>query len=459
MDKFDDWVGSAKEALAWFIEIIGHPEWERRRKNVCDYFIALQKKQYRESEINGGNIDKLFSPIAVYDDWMAWYMYLLESVHIRPGVDDPFQSARVYPFFAAIGRNISSLKQMQGIEPRLKNMLNEQQNQPDSTLFELVVAALYHRNGWKVTFLKEGGAGKSPDFEVSRGRLKYWVECKRMAKVTEYAEKERAAWQKRFQHLTNAMRLQGTQAFADIIFKVPVEDTEETILGGAFYAYKSSGQLGSGNFLSSPQLDFRAKLIDVKGINERLSKMMARGNSPQFIELLAGSYDMHGSYADLIAPAEISTYGLDDGLHVLNQFFAGIHQAYAAKWECIAPASIERKAKDVKKLLSKAVEQIPSVGKGIIHIGYETLNGPVVELARHKKIQKTIQTFNFKGKQIEGVYCHALQLLSKVEEFETAETTITFERSPRKIFKETLLLDPPGISMRDSTHWIEDLFE
>lgn len=70
------------------------------------------------------NSKKLFEPIALYSDWVSWYMYLVEAFFERPGCDDPSQSARVYPFFATIGANIVALKKMKGIENHLKSLIN-----------------------------------------------------------------------------------------------------------------------------------------------------------------------------------------------------------------------------------------------------------------------------------------------------------------------------------------------
>lgn len=455
--EMDEWVISSKKALNWFIEHLGEPEWHRRRKTVIDYFKSFEITNLTEAEVQAPNFDRLFHPIAVYDDWMSWYMYLIESLVDRPGVDDPLQSARIYPFFSSIGRQIEELKTVAGIEDRLKVMLNERQNSPDSTLFELTVAMLYLRNGWQVKFLKEEMTTKTPDFEITKDGKVFWVECKRLAKVPEYADKERAEWQKRFRHLTNAMRIYKIMAHAEIIFKVPVEDTPEESLGGAFYHYFKSGMLETGSWLRNEMFDFKAQRIDISRINKRLDDLGARENSPQMIQVIIGDYDMHGSYTQLVSPAEIVSFGLDDGLHVLNRFVHGIHEAYSAKWDCIAESSIDKKAKDIKKMLSKAVSQIPENRAGIIHIGYETVMGPAVELKRHQKTKESVQDFRFEKKIIEAVYCHAIQPLCKLDNWECAETTLYFEKHPGLILSENLLLDDPGVIKRNSTHWEEDL--
>src|SRR5690606_1211663 len=112
---------------------------------------------------------------------------------------------------------------------------------------------------------------------------------------------------------------------------------------------------------------------------------------------------------------------------------------------------------DIKKILSKAVSQMPDDREGIIHVCYETVNGPEVEIKRHEKISETVKNFNYWPKKIDSVYCHALQPLTMVDNWEWAETTLFFENTPNVNLSEMLLLDPQGTPVRDATHWAEDL--
>ncbi|WP_241297820.1 hypothetical protein [Enterobacter asburiae] len=88
--------------------------------------------------------------LAFYDDWIAWYLYLAESLADRPTVDEPAQSSRIWHFFAVIGEHSERLKQVKGIESKLNDLLVKTINQPDSILFELIVAICYLKNGWEV---------------------------------------------------------------------------------------------------------------------------------------------------------------------------------------------------------------------------------------------------------------------------------------------------------------------
>jgi len=453
-----EWIISAKKTLNWFIKSMGQEVWEKRRGNVVKYFNNLRDKELLFYKGDSKHIDKPFYPYAIYDDWIAWYMYLIESLVDRPACDEPMQSGRIYPFFAAIGRRIELAQSIDGVDVRITELLNERQNQPDSSLFELLVAITYRRNGWEVRFIPESPLNKTPDFVAQRGGMKLYVECKRFSKVTGYSERERQEWVKRWQYLCAGMQGFGESMFADVIFKVPVEETGTSAVVDLFIEYVKKGWLGTGKVLETDAINFSARLIDMEKVNAHFSKFDVRHPSPQFISLLADGYSPHGNYTTAFSPSNIAVCGEDDGLHVLNLFIGGFHSAYCGKWKCVAEKSIFKKAKDVRTTLSDGVSQIPDGALGVIHIGYETYEGPEVEFKRHERILNTIQSFDVGNKHILAVFCHAFQSLANIESFECAETTNYFGRGihPSQILAENLLLDAPGIEIFNTTHWLQD---
>ncbi|MDR3711960.1 MAG: hypothetical protein P4L51_04030 [Puia sp.] len=451
-----EWVKSAKKALDWMIGEMTMPEWHRRRKGVVDYFRSIKRQMASGLDSDSILTKKGGAPSAVYDDWIAWYLYLIESIFERPGNDEPWQTNRIAPFFALIGRYLEDVKRMPGINERVKVLLSAKDNQPDNTLYEVAIAILYHRNGWKVEFLPARGGMKTPDMRVSKGDRDLWVECKRFAKVTGYAEEERRSWHERVYHLFNAMKIIGPPAYVDILFKVPLEDVDPVQLGGAYWAYREKGLARMGQTLKHELLDMTVYPIDLTRINKILQDSPTRLGSPLMLKILTGGYDMHGQYSTQLAPSGMEELAPDNDLYVLNEFCTGLSAAYVAKWDCMAERSLELKFKDIRKRLSEAVSQIPDTGSGIVHIGYETVSGPAVEVKRHASIQQTINSFNFANKRIKAVYCNALQLLSTAEGFDWAETVIFNENIPPPILDDRLILDLPGGKGSDSTHWEED---
>lgn len=444
---------SAQKALRWFIDEIGESEWHSRRKKVVDYFNSLKAKPSAERPTVVNSSAASFDPIAVYSDWLSWYMYLIEAQTERLGCDDPNQSARIFYFFVLIGNSIDALKKMEGIEKRMRALFHENKNQPDSVFYELAVAILYHRNGWKVRFVEETSTKKTPDLEVTKGAKKYWVECKRLAKVNDYAEQERKEWMKRSMHLFNAMRLFEPNCFAEVIFKKPIEETELIILGAAFAAYINQEKLNDGSWLSNEYIDFKARRLNLDRINTELLESSTRPTAPLMLKLILEEYDIKGNYAYALQPSLLEIAHPDDQFAVLNEFYAGLKEVNIAKWDCIAKESLMKKAKDIKRNLSRALDQIPEEGEGIIHIGYETVTGPEVEAERYKKIDSTIRSFGFGNKIIAAIYCNAFQMRPGIYDYDCAETVLYYLREP--VLTEPLLFNSHMASSSTGTHWNE----
>lgn len=456
----DQWIDDAKLALSWFIDVIGEDVWTERRSQVVGYFNDLVEQQFSIDGVKPLSPSQPFRPVAIYDDWIAWYMYLVECLRDRPTCDEPMQSARIFPFFSAIGRNIVRLKDSNGIDERLQNLLSKKQNQPDSTLYELVVASAYIRNGWSIEFIPEAPPLKTPDFIARKPELEVFVECKRFAKTSGYAENERQAWIIRWNPLCALLQDTGQSIHVDVLFKKPIASLPPDYLLNLYMESYSPEKLNMQAIVETDEVVFSARHINMKTVHNHLENYYVRNGSPQLIQLLSGKYEPLSNYAQAISLSDCYLMGPDDGLHACNVFISGINSAISAKWECVASESINAKAKDVTKLLSKAIAQAPDNGTTCIHIGYETLNGSEIEIVRHAKIAETVRNFDYLGKDIHTIFFNAMQPISKIDFFECAETTTYFSvggKDPRNILNEMLLLDKPGTTYEKSTHWGQDI--
>ena len=320
---------------------------------------------------------------------------------------------------------------------------------------------MYVKNGWSVSFIPETANHKTPDLLVERNTEQFFVECKRQAKVTEYSESERKEWNKRWDILVQTMIKFKVPTFMDVIFKVEVAETSLTVLASAFTEISKNKMISSGYNLDNDQINVSVNFIDMNAVNKHFKEFQVSWNSPQMVALFAGGYERNGSYTQVHSPKGVNAIGPDDENHVLNLFCTGVNSAYCAKWECLSEKSIDKKAKDVRKLLGKAVNQAPSEGNTIVHVAYETLHGPLVEFERHKKIANSINTFDYKDKNVKAVFCHALQPSTGPEDTEWAETTMRFGRDgfdPEQVLKHNLLLEDVETTTNE-THWYQDLNE
>lgn len=202
------------------------------------------------------------------------------------------------------------------------------------------------------------------------------------------------------------------------------------------------------------------KRIDLDKVNDHFNDFFVRQNSPQLVSLLASGFKSSDSFTHLISPTSFVIAGPDDEYHALNVFCTGVKKAFCARWVCNAEESIEKKAKDVKKLLSKAVKQAPEGLPTIVHIAYETLHGPHIEFRRAAKIESSLRDFDCNGKNICAIYCHAIQPSISETDWEIAETTTRYGRngfSPQRILSHDLMLDEVNTPICNDTHWNQDL--
>ncbi|MCK4622241.1 MAG: hypothetical protein KAT62_08495 [Desulfuromonadales bacterium] len=452
----DPLVVDMKKAFNWFLDYMGEDDWEKRRSNVIKHFREMGSALYEQPEKY--DMDSERGRLAFYQDWVAWYLYLVESVADRPAVDEPSQSSRIRHFFATIGRYSDELKKVKGIESKLHDLLKKKINQPDSILFELVVAICYLKNGWVVEFIPETGANKTPDLRVCRDEKEFFVECKRLAKVTQYSEGERTEWLKRWKRLLPLLMKYPHSVFLDVEFKKEVAKTDENVIAKAFYSMFASGSIAQGFCIENEDVVVGARHIDMKKIDDHFEKWMVKYPSPQLHALFDENYEAHGSYTTACI-ARLVEVGADSE-SVLNIFADSIEKAYCAKWECTAIESIDKKAKDVKNLLVKAVNQAPDNGSTIIHIGYETLHGPWVEFIRDEKIIEIISEFDFGNKNIASIFCHSFQARNFANDlWDFAETTRYFgvTEDPFDILTEIQLMERDGTVKADDTHWAQDM--
>ena len=388
-----------ENALHWFLDFLSDAEWKRRVAAIEENIETGIRPKTRDFQAE--------DYAATYSgaDRVAWYLYLLDTAQHAPLKYEAVQGARVIPVFKRLGADLGLLKGIGGVEDRVGRLLYPERSQPDGGLFELIIALLWKRNGYPtVEFIPESPRRKTPDLRALSGRDEWFVECKRLRKSSEYSEREREKWLTMWSRFVQFLTRHRISLVFDMTFHVELESLPDD--------YLMSQLAGKLRFLSFPchivsneTWDVTAKPVDYGRASAHLNKYRVRVPSDQLQELLAGYRDPRRGFTCAIE----GDGGRVGDTRGHNRFLDTLSFAACSFWSCDAPQAISHKARDIRRHLARSVEQLPPAGKCAVHLGLETLDGPLVEEARFRRIMKSMVRFDSFGKDLRWVYCHLFE--------------------------------------------------
>ena len=380
-----------KTSLSWFLSFIDESDWNERKRKIKTYF------ETPDIPISDSNIPLSEKRGLFLEDQFAWYLYLADSFLNNPNEYDLAQGAKIIPVLTTLGREMSLLKEIDGINEKVKFMATAGRKNADSGLFEILVGLAYKRNGWsKVCLLPATPTVKTPDLLVENEKHKYFIECKRLCTQSEYSFQERQKWlvmcDPLLEYLADRMR-----AFLfEITFHVELQTLDDSFIENELIP-KVDLIVEQGVVINNEIWTVNVKYIDLDRISFELQKTNVKAASPSLIKLISGEYRRDKGFTIIIRGNFCSTNNkyIDE-----ITFAAGIH------WECDAKASYIKKARDIRRHLSEALRQVPREEPSIIHIGLDTIDGQNVEKLRYDKILQTIFRFNTLGINLQWIFCH-----------------------------------------------------
>ena len=438
-----------ENALQWFLEFLSDDDWKRRVAAVEENIetgIRPKARDFRAEDY-----------VAIYSgaDRIAWYLYLLDTAQHAPLKYEAVQGARVIPVFKRLGADLDLLKGIGGVEDRVGRLIDPERSQPDGGLFELIIALLWKRNGWAtVEFIPESSQRKTPDFRAHSGRDEWFVECKRLQKSSEYSERERAKWLAMWSMFVQYLTRERISLVFEMTFHVELESLPDD--------YLMSQLAGKLRFLSFPcqivsneTWDVIARPVDYGRASAHLNKYRVRVPSDQVQELVAGYRDPRRGFSCAIE---------GDGGRVgefvgQNQFLDTLSFAACSFWNCDASEAISHKARNIRRHVGRAARQLPQAGKCAVHVGLETLDGPVVEDARFRRIMTSMSRFD-SGKDLRWVYCHLFESYAPPDQsWVIDETVLHFGRHPTshdEPIASRFSIVPEEETSSDGVHWRKD---
>lgn len=424
---------SVENAYKWFIEIIGDSLWESRRQLLVE---SLHKAQ-EASEVS--SLHEETKSVTSPRDRFGWYLYLVEAELRYPQSGDAFQLSRIFPWFEAIGRDLSLISQISGIDKK-RHELFAKPSQADSILFEILVAACYARNGWNVEFTPEKSA-RFTDLVARRAGEELYVACRRLSKDTGYAETERQSWLRKWKAALAMLEPTKASIHFEVIFKNELISIPNDAVSRTLIHYARNGFMNSGTFINRPGFSICAHSIDMREIDFRLYKRPVKPNSPEMLKLLSGDYQWWCGYTNKLTPSDVHEMNDADSYPPSVQY-AGLQRAISAKWQCLADSSIDKKTNDVHKRATEAAKKIPEHCQGVIHIGYEQIDGKEIEAKRISRIGKTLAKFSSPKNDIKGIICHAIATYAEVGALKCSEAVHAFPQGDQAGTLDAILAQP-----------------
>ncbi len=431
-----------KQGIAPFISAMKADEWAARRSRVL---AALPSETDTEDLAEA-------KPMRVREDEIAWYLFLCEEAIEDPLCVEVNQLARTAPFFAAIGLRWHHAHRVKRIRSKIHDVLTKYAKEPDGLLFEILVALAYAEAGWAVEMLDSGPTGKSPDLRIEMSGRAFFVECKRMARRTDYSEQEQNACLRQWDAAGDILLKNGQWLWFKVTYHQEVSALPVDFLASKIAAASPIGAHETIVY-DGAEATIHARPIDVNAVKRHLRDYQVKDLSPALRSLLGGDWAPLNSSASMVMRARGGTM---KGAKVpkFARFVDDIDWACGMTRAFDSAASIDKKARDVTKLLALASQQVPEDAPSIIHIAIETLEGVDVERRRTSKVMRAIPAF-FSHKPIAAVRLHFLQANSTadmlwqfdetVQKFQTGRADLA--RIPHSV------IVPNSTEMMKGSHW------
>ena len=433
----DEWPDNPalRRAVDWFKSFIPPHQWMQRREQAA-------RRLYLSAMGIGAEDGRFFDA----KDGFGWYLFLAEALLDHIGNYDYVFGSRVAPIFQAIGRDLELLHQVNGLAERVKRMVGKERGQPNGGLFELLVAACYRRSGASVSFVEERpGQAKTHDMDVTLHGRTWAVECKRM-EVGEYTESERLQiarlWSGCSKHLVGIER----STLCKVSFQSELKSIPPDYLKAKVHEWLESGKKAMS--WSDATAVGSMAVLDLRPLQKMLSTDLVLGSSHRILELLTGRYVRNAKYQTLLRTK------LGDN----PRYVKACNLAIVLNWESLSESAMDNKARDIRKKLSEANDQLPAGRPSIVHIGFEAVEGDKVERLRHAKILATARQFDPGDKQLEYIYCHYLVPESPPDEcwaFDETTQWCAIRPTQAKPLDRCFLVLPSGTHDRQGPHWQE----
>ena len=434
--------GHVRAAFDWFMQFFKPEQWRSRKTQIEDYIHSVHETKSQPVPLTSSSTRVSFN-----QDQIAWYLYLADAYLTHPKDYDFSQGARVIPQIKTLGRFVDILDSIENIHEYLSKKINNIHTNADSLFFELLVALTYKRNNWsKVVFIPESPPSKSPDIFASDGNDEWFIECKKLAKSSQYSLDEREKWLLMWRPLSGFLRDNKKSIILDIVFHVELKTLDDSFVYNTLIP-KLKFVVTDGVVVDNEVWKVSAKFVDLGAIRKKLTKSYVKIPSSSLASLVTGEHlpSVGFTCVFLGKPSPIHPTYLDD-----------IDFISCARWYCDAEEAILKKARDIRAQLSDATSQLPDNKASIIHVGVESHDGPIVEDERFSRILNTVSFWDSNNKDIQWIYCHIFDpQVPPDENWDFGETVLCFSKQNalEAPLKNHNLVDLENMRFSDGVFW------
>jgi hypothetical protein len=426
----------------YILPFVGEEEWRLRKEKIESHF--------RAADISGASSARFQTTrFNFLDDQFGWFFYLLESTLYRPINVEANQQARILPIFTRISDDLELLKSLKNVNKQFEKLVLS--SQPDSELFEILVALVWARNGCsEVEFLQPHKRHKLHDIRaIQRGEI-WAIEAKRMT-LSGYSLAEREKWLVLWRPVQELLLTQKLPFILEVTFHKELKVYEDDFLIAAV-ADKLKFVAGPCTLIDTPSLTLRVRFVDFEKIDSHLNSWHVKVPSRQLDELITGEKQVSGRGTTHVIEAKFVKRG---GSGFFNDYIEDLNWAAGAVWSVDAERSYQMKARDIRRQLSDANSQLPNGTPGAIHVGLETYDGVLVEEERFNRIFNTALQFDPQGKDLRFMFCHLYQSYSTfVKPWEFDETVYYFGVDQNCPIPQNTTISPFEI-VEEGVHWLK----
>ncbi|WP_158991695.1 hypothetical protein [Mucilaginibacter sp. L196] len=445
MENYDD--DDVERCFNWFRSFMSPSEWLERRAKIENYI--------EHAIMVGYGIDKAEAPtlsVSFNEDKIGWYMYLMDTCMNAASCYEPVAGARLFSIFKRLGECFTELSAIKGVNKKVRRLIKNDPTEADAVLFELLVALVWVRNGYTVSFIPELKHTRQPDIKAIKDGKEWFIECKRLSKSPDYSAREKAKWLKMLSYIRNL--LMERDMVLDVTIHKELEKLPDTFLFDQLFE-KLKLVTTPGWVVTNSLLSCQVWFVDYQAVNKHLEDFSVRSPSPQLNKLIAGKLDDNKGFS---SGTMAQVFRLGPGIGN-NIFTDQVGKAFGAFWSCDAPKATDKKARDIKQHLEKALSQLPMDEHSVVHVGIETYDGLDVEVERFKKINHTVNGMEIKNQNLTWIYVHFFQSYAPPDQsWVFDESLVRFNNTLLNVpepLKHTSLIIPFDKTEENNMHWFK----